>query len=135
MKAVAQQLDEAAAQTVKESGSIDVEWGKVMRYQLGGEDIPGQRRLRHSGRKSACGLHSAPMHDGTRSQIHGETWVSMVAFGDQPKLKVLMSYGNSSQPGSPHITDQLPYLARKELRTAWRTRKDIEAHLESKVTF
>jgi acyl-homoserine-lactone acylase len=46
-----------------------------------------------------------------------------------------MSYGNSSQPGSPHQTDQLPYLTRKELRTAWRTRSEIEANLESKVKF
>ena len=59
----------------------------------------------------------------------------LVEFGDEPKMKVLMSYGNSSQPGSPHRIDQLPYLSRKELRTAWRTRKDVEANLESKVMF
>jgi acyl-homoserine-lactone acylase len=132
-KKVAQQLDEAAAQTIKESGSLDVEWGKVMHYQLGGADIPANGGFGNLGIFRV--ITFGPMHNGIRSQIHGETWVSMVEFGNPPKLKVLMSYGNSSQPGSLHITDQLPYLARKELRTAWRTRGDIEANLESKVTF
>ena len=104
-----------------------------MRYQFGGVDLPANGGFGNLGIFRV--ITFGPMHDGTRSQIHGETWVSMVEFGDQPKLKVLMSYGNSSQPGSPHITDQLPYLVRKELRTAWRTRKEIEANLEAKVTF
>jgi len=132
-KKVAQQLDEAATQTMKESGSLDVEWGTVMRYQLDGADLPANGGFGNLGIFRV--ITFGPMHEGTRSQIHGETWVSMVEFGDPPKLKVLMSYGNSSQPGSPHITDQLPYLTRKELRTAWRTRKDIESNLESKVAF
>jgi acyl-homoserine-lactone acylase len=75
------------------------------------------------------------LHNGTRSQTHGETWVSAVEFGTPMKMKVLMSYGNSSQPGSSHRTDQLPLLARKELRTAWRTRVEVEANLESRVKF
>ena len=132
-KKVAQQLDAAAAQTIKESGSLDVEWGKVMRYQLDDVDIAANGGFGNLGVFRV--ITFGPMHNGTRSQIHGETWVSMVEFSNPPKFKVLMSYGNSSQPGSPHHTDQLPYLARKELRTAWRTRSDIEANLESKVTF
>ena len=47
----------------------------------------------------------------------------------------LMSYGNSSQPGSPHSTDQLPLFARQQLRPVWRTKKDIEAHLEARQLF
>lgn len=45
-----------------------------------------------------------------------------------------LSYGNASQPGSPHVGDQLELFARKELRPVWRTRAEIEAHLEERET-
>jgi len=45
---------------------------------------------------------------------------------------VLLTYGNASQPGSPHVGDQLALFARKEMRQAWRTREEIEAHLEAR---
>lgn len=127
------QLDAAAAQTIKESGALDVEWGKVMRYQLGGVDLPANGGFGNLGIFRV--ITFGPLHDGTRSQIHGETWVSTVEFTSPPKARVLMSYGNSSQPGSPHLTDQLPWLTRKELRTPWRTRAEIEANLESRIRF
>jgi len=38
-------------------------------------------------------------------------------------------YGNASQPGSPHRTDQLGYHTRKELRPVWLTRAEVEANL------
>ena len=44
-----------------------------------------------------------------------------------------MTYGNASQPNSPHLGDQLQLAARGELRPAWRTRADIEAHLEMRT--
>jgi acyl-homoserine-lactone acylase len=127
------QLDAAAAQTIKESGALDVEWGKVMRYRLGGVDLPANGGFGNLGIFRV--ITFGPLHDGTRSQIHGETWVSTVEFTSPPKARVLMSYGNSSQPGSPHLTDQLPWLTRKELRTPWRTRAEIEANLESRIRF
>jgi hypothetical protein len=49
---------------------------------------------------------------------HGETWISALEFNSLLKAEVLMSYGNSPQPGSPHRPAQLPYLTRKELRKA-----------------
>jgi acyl-homoserine-lactone acylase len=127
------QLDEAAKQTIAESGAIDVEWGKVMRLQLGGVDLPANGGTGNLGIFRV--ITFGQMHDGVRSQISGETWVSTVEFTNPPKARVLMSYGNSSQPGTTHWTDQLPYLTRKELRTPWRTRAEIEANLESRVKF
>jgi acyl-homoserine-lactone acylase len=47
----------------------------------------------------------------------------------------VLGYGNSSQPGSPHLADQLQFLARKELRPVWRTREEIEAHLSYRTSF
>ena len=34
-----------------------------------------------------------------------------------------------------HRADQLPLLARKELRTAWRTRAEVAANAESRDVF
>ncbi|MGP2408031.1 penicillin acylase family protein, partial [Listeria monocytogenes] len=68
-----------------------------------------------------------------RTPQHGETWVSMVEFSTPMKAVGMMSYGNSSQPGSPHNADQLSFLANKTFRDLWLTRKDVEAHLETKI--
>jgi acyl-homoserine-lactone acylase len=59
----------------------------------------------------------------------------MIEFSDPVRAMAVMSYGNASQPGSPHRTDQLPLFARKELRPVWRTREEIEAHLSAREVF
>jgi acyl-homoserine-lactone acylase len=53
-------------------------------------------------------------------------------FDGPARAKVLLSYGNASQPGSPHIGDQAPLLAKQTLRDAWRTRAEVEAKLEGR---
>jgi acyl-homoserine-lactone acylase len=60
------------------------------------------------------------------------SFVAAIEFSQPVRAKALLSYGNSSQRGSPHHTDQLSYYSRKELRPVWRSRAEIEAHLESK---
>jgi acyl-homoserine-lactone acylase len=42
----------------------------------------------------------------------------------------LLGYGNASRAGSPHRTDQLPLFARQQMKPVWRTRAEVEAHLE-----
>lgn len=76
-----------------------------------------------------------PMKNGERTPVHGETWVSMVEFSTPMKAVGLMSYGNSSQPGSRHNSDQLQLLADKKFRTLWINRADVEGHLEEKMSF
>ncbi len=129
----AQQLDAAAAKVVKEHGSLDVPWGEVMRFQFAGLDLPGNGGFGNLGIFRV--ITFGDVHGATRSQTHGETWISAVEFSKPMKLKVLMTYGNSSQPGSKHQGDQLPLLARKELRTAWHTRAEVMANLESRDRF
>jgi acyl-homoserine-lactone acylase len=47
----------------------------------------------------------------------------------------VMSYGNSSQPGSKHNSDQLQFVATKTFRTLWLTRPEVEANLEERVSY
>jgi acyl-homoserine-lactone acylase len=67
--------------------------------------------------------------------VFGASFVAGVDFASPTRAKVLMSYGQSSQPGSPHAADQLPLLAEKRMRDAWRTRAEVEANLESRDGF
>jgi acyl-homoserine-lactone acylase len=76
------------------------------------------------------------MKERKREPIHGETYVVTVEFGKgRAKARALIGYGNSSQPGSKHIEDQLGFMTRKELREVWRERKEILANLEERMVF
>jgi acyl-homoserine-lactone acylase len=132
-KKAAAQLDDAAQEVEKEFGALDVPWGQVMRYKLAGIDLPANGGYGNLGIFRV--ITFGPLENKTRSQTHGETYIAAVEFGEPMKAKVLLTYGNSSQPGSPHHTDQLPLLAKKQLRTAWLTRAEVEANLGSTEKF
>ena len=61
------------------------------------------------------------------------SFVAAVEFSSPPRAKVLTTYGNTSDPASPHFGDQLPLSARGQLRDAWLTRAAVEANLESRT--
>ncbi len=128
-------LAKAAAEVEKNYGKLDVAYGDVNRFKFRGANLPG------NGADGALGAfrvirYGAPDADKQRSPVHGDTFVAAVEWlKSGPHAQVLVSYGNSSQPGTKHDVDQLPLLSRKALRTAWRLRKDVEAHLESKDSF
>jgi acyl-homoserine-lactone acylase len=132
-KKAAAQLDDAAQEMQKEFGALDVPWGHVMRYKLAGLDLPANGGFGNLGIFRV--ITFGPLQNKTRSQTHGETYIAAVEFGEPMRAKVLMTYGNSSQPGSPHQTDQLPLLVRKELRTAWLTKAEVQANLATRENF
>ncbi|HEY9650537.1 MAG TPA: penicillin acylase family protein, partial [Coleofasciculaceae cyanobacterium] len=124
----------AAATTVKLLyGVLDVPWGDVVRLRYGQQDLPA------SGGPGLFGIFQvidiAPATGGRFQQVAGDTYIAAIEFSNPVRAKVLMTYGNTTQPGSPHMGDQLPLYLRKELRSVWRTREEIEAHLESRKVF
>ena len=129
----AQQLEAAAKETIRLYGALEVPWGQVMRFQYAGLDLPGNGGFGNMGIFRVITFGND--HGKTRSQSHGETWISAVEFSSPVKARVLMTYGNSSQPDSPHAKDQLPLLVKKQLRTAWTTKAEVEANLESRDRF
>lgn len=126
-------LKEAVAKTKQLYGAIDRPFGDVSRFHIGDVSVPANGGFGNTGvfRTITWG----PMKNGERTPVHGETWVSMVEFGTPMKAVGLMSYGNSSQPGSRHNSDQLQLLADKKFRTLWISRADVEGHLEEKTAF
>ncbi|HEY9815023.1 MAG TPA: penicillin acylase family protein, partial [Candidatus Obscuribacterales bacterium] len=64
--------------------------------------------------------------------IGGDSFIALVEFSSPLQAKVLTAYGNSSQPNSPHAGDQVELFAQQTLRTAWRSRSEIQAHTETR---
>jgi acyl-homoserine-lactone acylase len=126
-------LAEAAAETRKTWGALDRPFGEVSRFALGAVELPGHGGFGNLGVFRV--MTWSPPRDGKRTPVHGETWVSMVEFGPKLKALGLMSYGNSTQPGSPHRSDQLQHLSDKTFRTLWTSRAEVERNALSRTPY
>jgi acyl-homoserine-lactone acylase len=116
---------------------------QLMNARMGGMDAPwGQ--LNRIGEFPANGAPGDPLgvfhviayaQGGDAAQaVFGDTYVAAVEFTPGgPRALAVLSYGNSSQPHSPHSNDQLRLIAEKRMRPSWRTRADVEANLESRT--
>jgi acyl-homoserine-lactone acylase len=126
-------LAAAAEKTVKTYGSLDVAWGDVNRYSSGNADLPAD------GGPGPLGIFRTINFGktvGNRNYAtQGETFVCAIEFADKQNAQCSLSYGNSSQPGSIHLEDQLPLMVEKKLHPVWRDRKEIEANLEKREKF
>ncbi|MGF1478194.1 MAG: acylase [Cyanophyceae cyanobacterium] len=125
-------LEQVAAQVQSLYGSLDVTWGEVVRLRYEGRDLPA------SGGPGQLGsfrvLEPVPAAEGFRV-VAGDTYIAAIEFADPVRASALTAYGNATQPDSAHVGDQLPLYARGELRPVWRTRSEIEAHLEARQAF
>jgi acyl-homoserine-lactone acylase len=123
-------LVKAADETEKKYGTMDKAWGDVYRLRLNGIDLPASGGLQQQG--IFMSLTYTEDKDNKYRADGGETYIAVTEFGKPVKAQVLLGYGNSSQPGSKHIGDQLELLSQKKLRPAWITRKDVLNNLEKK---
>jgi acyl-homoserine-lactone acylase len=73
--------------------------------------------------------------DGRFQSVGGDSFIAAVEFGPSVRAKALLTYGNSSDPKSPHFGDQLALSAKKQLRDAWLTRSEVEPHVERRTLF
>lgn len=125
-------LKQAAEECKRLYGALDVPWGDVHRYRRGNLDIPA------NGAHGRLGvfrtMQFAHKANNRLYASHGETFVCAIEFGAPQKAQCLLGYGNSSQPGSKHIEDQLPLMQQKKLHPVWRERAEVEANLESRET-
>ncbi len=145
----AQLLDEAAAETVKLYGALDTPWGQIMRLQLNSQsdgNVTGHRSpplnavdLPGNGGYGNLGIFRVvtygPLQDGTKTPVHGDGFTLAVEFTTPVHAKSLVSYGDSSQPASPHHTDQLPLFRDKQWRDVYLTHTEAATHTEHRDTF
>lgn len=126
-------LEGVAAQIRSLYGALDVPWGEAVRLRYREKDLPASGSLGRFG--SFQVLYLAPADNGRFQSFGGDTYIAAIEFSNPVRAKVLNVYGNATQPGSSHIGDQLSLYVRGELRPVWRTRKEVEAHLESRQVF
>ncbi|NIP83896.1 MAG: acylase, partial [Gemmatimonadetes bacterium] len=124
---------EAAARSVRERwGAVDVPWGTANRLRRDGLDLPGNGAPSDFGTFRVTNFRATD--DGTGVAVAGDSYVAAIEFSDPVRARALIGYGNASQPGSPHRTDQLRLYAAKQLRPVWRTRAEVEEHLRDRET-
>lgn len=123
-------LETAAREIEAELGSLDVAWGAVHRLRREGRDLPA------NGGPGELGIFRVTAYerdaDGLERAVGGDSYQAIIELSSPPRAVALLSYGNSSQPGSSHNGDQLELYSRQELRPVWRERAQIEAHLEER---
>ena len=133
----------AASFVVSTYGSIDVAWGDVHRIVLATHDPTFQQTIPfsndpQSGADDPFGtvrvIFRFPAPDGKHFWAYsGDGYVQLVEFAKEgAKAHALLGYGNASRPGSPHVTDQLPFFEAKTLRPTYRTFDEVEKHAVSR---
>lgn len=120
----------AAKQVKQEYGRLDVPWGQVNRFRMNGKDLPG------NGANEKYGVfrtvYYVPDNDGKQVAVAGDSYVAVTTFGKKVEARVMLGYGNASQPGNKHRDDQLQLLSSKQLRTPWLQKADVLKHLEER---
>jgi acyl-homoserine-lactone acylase len=121
-------------------GTLDIAWGDVHKTVLVTHDATYLKTIPvsaspESGPGDPFGpvrvVNPFPAPDGTPNlwSFGGDGYVNIVEFFPEgARAQALLTYGNASRPGSPHVTDQLPFFNTKTLRPAWRTRAEVEQH-------
>lgn len=129
METALEALKSAAEETMRNYNALDVPYGDVYRFERGSKDLPANGG---AGRLGLFRTMTFGKKVGNKFYpTHGETFVCAIEFGAPQKANCALGYGNASQPGSKHIEDQLHLLSEKKLHPVWRSRKEIQANLET----
>lgn len=111
-------------------GSLAVSYGDVYHLEVGNHSYAA------NGGAGSLGIfrtmNYSPKGNGQFYASHGETYVCATEFGEEITAKALMSYGNATQPGNPHVGDQLKLFSKKQLRKVLLKREDQLQHLEKR---
>ncbi len=114
-------------------GPLDQPWGEVYRIRRDTLDLPAAGGPGSLG--TARVLEYQAGGGGRMEAAYGDTFVLAVEFSDPPRAFAILPYGNASQEGSPHRTDQIGLFARMELRPIWLDRAEVEENLGRRVSF
>jgi acyl-homoserine-lactone acylase len=132
-KKAVEMLGVASKKCLETYGALNVPWGNVHRLIYKDIDLPA------NGGSGGFGIFRCVYFDHENENrfqaVSGDSYVAVVEFSNPIRAQVLLSYGNASQPDSPHCFDQLELFSRKELRPVWRTKEQINAHLELREVF
>ena len=113
-----------AVESLRADGiALDSAWGQVHRVIRGDVDEPV------SGCQPTLGcfrvLSFAPTEDGRLAANRGDSWVFVVEFGDVPRARTVLAYGQTARPYAPHHADQAAMFARGQTKEVAWTDEDI----------
>jgi acyl-homoserine-lactone acylase len=101
----ARTLSRAMEEATRRFGSWEAAWGEVHRARVGGRD----RAVAGCSGSYGCFrvLWFRETDDGHLAVRGGDGWVLAVEFGEVPRARSVLAYGQSPDPDHPHCCDQL----------------------------
>jgi acyl-homoserine-lactone acylase len=126
----------------KDKGTWEIAWGDIMRHQR----VKNNDQYEITDSLVHYPLPGGPGNTGimycvwpgklqdkvTRRSAGGHSYVAVVEFGEQVKAESIIPYGNSSDPNSPHYTDQAKLFAEGKFKAVLFTDEEIDAKIESR---
>jgi acyl-homoserine-lactone acylase len=117
-------LEGVVAQFKENGVPLDIAWGDQYRIKYNGKEYPG------NGADGSVGIFRVAWSNGLEEDgkyyiSGGDSWQSVIEFSDRIHAKVLLSYGNSTQPGDRNNGDQLSLFSKKEMRECTFYKEDV----------
>jgi len=121
-------IKKVAQAQMDQVGTLNPPFGDLFRLKVGEFEYAGNGGPGHLGIFRT--FFYIPGEDGKFNPIFGETYICVTEFGKEVTAKAILSYGNATQVGNPHVGDQVKLLSEKQLRNVWFTREQQESNLE-----
>jgi acyl-homoserine-lactone acylase len=131
-------FEDAVKWTRSTYGSEGVAWGDVHRFRFKDIDLPADGATGTYGvfrvlsfRQQDDGKRVAGMASGSEALVgSGDAWVLAVEFSKPVQAFSVLAYGQTTNPQSPHSTDQIRLFANHSYKKVWFSEGEIKAHLE-----
>ena len=105
-------LEKTSDHLMKNFGKLNIKLGDIQRLIRGDKNIPLSGLI-----DMIAPTYSVPIKDGKLRAVSGESYIMLIRYSkDGPEIETVIPYGNSSDPSSPHYTDQMRMYSEKKLK-------------------